>query len=267
MAKVVIYDSGVGGLSIYQAVVRVCPQHDYVFLSDNAAFPYGTKPEDALLARVSLVVAAAIERLSPDLLVVACNTASTVALPMLRANYSIPIVGVVPAIKPAALSSISKQIALLATPATIERAYTQALIDEFAADCMVVKIGSSELVELAEKKLRGEVIDNAALTKILTPVLNNKDIDTLVLACTHFPLLATEIEAVFVAHDRAVKLVDSGPGIARRVADLAPVYSGAKLGQRGCSTAMFTRSLNAPQLQTNLADLGFSNFAVLDIPG
>ena len=155
MSRIVIFDSGVGGLSIYQEVVKKCPNHDYVFVSDNLAFPYGTKPEAELIERVVSVVKVVEEQYKPDLLVVACNTASTIALPSLRSRFNFPIVGVVPAIKPAAKLTKSKVIGLLATPGTIARSYTQSLIDDFAQDCTVVKVGSSKLVGMAEQKICG----------------------------------------------------------------------------------------------------------------
>lgn len=262
MSNVVIYDSGVGGLSVYHAIRELCPSHNYVFLSDNQAFPYGLKPEDELLRRVSNVVDRAVHALSPDILVVACNTASTVALPSLRARYTIPFVGVVPAIKPAALVSKTKHIALLATPATIDRAYTQSLIDEFASDCAVLKIGSSELVELAEQRLRSEPVAMERLTDILHPILQSDAIDTVVLACTHFPLLAVEIQAVFKQHNRSIALVDSGAAIARRVSVLAPSES----SDNGTARAVFTRELGSSSLANNLRQMGFSDFSVLAIP-
>ena len=227
MSNVVIFDSGVGGLSIYQAVDKAQAanqgqaQFDYVFVSDNHAFPYGTKAEPELIERVISVVTAIVERYDPQILVVACNTASTVVLPKLRQLFDFPIVGVVPAIKPAAMLSKTRHIAVLATPATIERPYTDKLIADYASDCEVTKLGSSDLVELAEKKLYGETIEISQLESILKPVLDLPSIDVLVLACTHFPLLREELEQVFDHRKHAINLVDSTQGIANRVSVLS----------------------------------------------
>ena len=125
MSLIAVFDSGVGGLSIYQEIVKQCPDHNYVFISDNLAFPYGTKNEDDLIGRVLTVIDQVDKQYHPDLLVVACNTASTLALPALRQQFKFPIVGVVPAIKPAAKITKSKVIGLLATPGTIARSYTR----------------------------------------------------------------------------------------------------------------------------------------------
>lgn len=217
--KILIFDSGVGGLSILQEVRRQLPDCTYIYACDNRAFPYGTKEEQALVQRVDQVLNALIRRVHPDLVVVACNTASTVALPRIRAQFSKPVVGVVPAIKPAALHSASKTIGLLGTPGTVNRPYTQQLINEFAADCTVIKIGSSVLVELAEAKLRGAAVDLEQLGAIIAPFFNTSELDTIVLACTHFPLLLEELSA---AAPRQVSWIDSGNAIARRVASLLP---------------------------------------------
>ena len=215
--KVAVYDSGVGGLSILQALIQSLPDLEYLFVSDNAAYPYGTKAEDEVLARANVVVTELIDRYSPDALVIACNTASTVCLPSLRSRFDIPIIGVVPAIKPAAQESSSKTIGLLATPATIKRAYTQGLIDEFAENCEVIRVGSSRLVDIAEMKLRGQDVSNDELELILAPFLSSDDLDTVVLACTHFPLLANEIAQLFIRKGKQVSLIDSGQAIARRL--------------------------------------------------
>ncbi|MDM3870161.1 glutamate racemase [Porticoccus sp. W117] len=215
--KILVFDSGVGGLSILAELRHTLPKCQLVFACDNAAFPYGTKPEINLIERVEMALSALIHRLDPDIIVVACNSASTLVLPRIRANFQRPIVGVVPAIKPAAMLSTSKCIGLLATPGTVQRPYTQKLIDDFASHCQVVAVGSAELVELAEQKLRGETPDNNALKTILAPFLAEPRLDTIVLACTHFPLLREELSK---AAERHIKWVDSGAAIARRVLSL-----------------------------------------------
>lgn len=220
MHDVLIFDSGLGGLSIASELRNQLPQLSMLYVSDYAGFPYGLKSEPWLVERVETVLRKVLEQWQVKVLIIACNTASTVTLPSLRQRLPLPIVGVVPAIKPAAQFSTRKQIALLATPATIGRAYTAELIRDFAADCEVIRISSSRLVEIAEEKLRNKLPDQAELKVILSPILRqdeNNSIDTVVLACTHFPLLKPELTSCLAGH---VKWVDSGEAIARRVRSL-----------------------------------------------
>ncbi|GHA02094.1 glutamate racemase [Arenicella chitinivorans] len=259
MGNVVIYDSGVGGLTIWSAVQRQNPALDTIFVSDNQAFPYGTKSDSELLFRIHKVVATIAKNYSPEALVVACNTASTVALPSLRAQFGFHVVGVVPAVKPASIASKTGEIALLATPATVERTYTEQLISEFARDVNVVKIGSSRLVELAEAKLRGASVTDQDLAPILSPLENHPNVDVVVLACTHFPLLANEINAYFSARNRSVTLIDSAEAIARRVASLG-IHSTKDAGK---AVAAFTRPLSSDALRDALYAMGFSKTQVL----
>ena len=240
MARIAIFDSGVGGLSIHAALVKRLPEHEYLFVSDNEAHPYGTKPDDFLIPRVESVVQKIVDKHCPDIIVIACNTASTVVLPSLRRKHSIAIVGVVPAIKPAAKITKTKHITVLGTPATIERPYTLALIDEFAADCSVLKLGSSLLVELAENKLRGQALDLSQIKRELEPILENDLCDVVVLACTHFPLLNNEISSVLELESPLIKrlLIDSGEAIARRVESLISLpESNLKVKHRSASGA------------------------------
>ena len=217
-AKILVFDSGVGGLSILREVRRQLPGCRYAYACDNQAFPYGAKREDALVQRVDAVLKALTRKLQPDIVVVACNTASTVALPRIRSHFSKPVVGVVPAVKPAAtLVSKTKTIGLLGTPGTVARQYTRQLINDFASDCSVVRVGSSAMVEMAEAKLRGEQFAQQQLADITAPFFDDAKLDTIVLACTHFPLLLDELRAIA---PRPVNWVDSGEAIARRVATL-----------------------------------------------
>jgi len=266
---IAIFDSGVGGLSILQAARLQLPHCRFSYLSDNAGFPYGNKSADQVINRACSVLQRFAQQVSDvDIYVVACNTASTLALPRLRRHFTRPVVGVVPAVKPAALLSKNRYIGLLATPGTIQRSYTKRLIDQFAQDCQVVCVGSSALVELAERKLRCLPIDKAQLLHILQPLTSVSEanptpaqLDTLVLACTHFPLLADEIQQALGAR---VRLVDSGAAIARRIA-----YWSLRIEPIGCqpqqpSYAWFTK--NDPsigQLAGALASFGFSNSRIL----
>jgi len=261
MSCIVVFDSGVGGLSVYQEIIKKCPNHHYVFVSDNKAFPYGTKSEEELIERVLTVVQSIDRCYKPDLLVVACNTASTIALPSLRDNFNFPIVGVVPAIKPAAIASKTKTIGLLATPGTIARNYTQNLIDEFANDCTVIKVGSSELVEIAEQKIYGNSINIKKIEKELAPFFNIDELDTLVLACTHFPLLNNEMADIFKLRNHSVVFVDSGVAIANRVFELCLNLTPSK--HNSSSVAAFTRENFSEELITYLQGIGINNTEIL----
>ena len=166
-----IFDSGVGGLSVLAAIRRLLPDAPIVYAADSAGFPYGTKSAAEIAARVPALLGRLAERYDPALIVIACNTASTIALDAVRAALDLPIVGTVPAIKPAAALSKTRAIGVLGTDATIVQPYVDRLAAEFAADCTVVRHGSAELVELAEAKLRGEATDPAAYARILDGLL------------------------------------------------------------------------------------------------
>lgn len=260
--KILVFDSGVGGLSILQAVRARLPGCDYVYASDNAAYPYGTKPEEDLVVRVNHVLRALIRQVSPDVVVVACNTASTVALPRIRSHFTNPVVGVVPAIKPAAASSRSKVIGLLGTPGTVKRAYTQQLIDDFASGCRIIRIGSGELVDIAENKLRGEPVDAPALKTLIQPFFDDGELDTIVLACTHFPLLIDELR---MAAARPVDWVDSGDAIARRVASLLNEHSPGEANSEPGFQTILTCDRAARELEKSLSTLGGNNLTILPI--
>ena len=225
--QILIFDSGVGGLSVYQEIIHKTPYINSYYLFDNAYFPYGELDNDFLIARLTQLLLAFTQTHPVDLIVIACNTASTAALDVLRGHFSIPIVGVVPAIKPAAKLTKNGVIGLLATPATIKRHYTSRLISQFAADIEVLKIGSTELVKLAEEKLHGLKVDKKRLQKILEPwaSLQNKP-DVLVLGCTHFPLLKNEIADCLQGE---VQLVDSGKAVANRVYQLLDKHNESPL--------------------------------------
>ena len=191
------------------------PTAPIVYAADNAAFPYGTKTEAELAARVPALLGRLVERYHPRLAVIACNTASTIALDHVRAALDLPVVGTVPAIKPAAEQSTTRVIGVLGTPATVRQPYVDDLAARFAADCTVLRHGSADLVALAEAKLADDPVDPAAIAAAVAP-LAGQDMDTVVLACTHFPLLADELAAALPG----VTQVDGGAGIARRIAYL-----------------------------------------------
>ena len=211
---VLVFDSGVGGLSVYDEIRSLLPDLHYLYAFDNVAFPYGEKSEEFIVERVVAIVEA-VTRLYPlALVVIACNSASTVTLPALRERFAFPVVGVVPAIKPAARLTRNGIVGLLATRGTVKRPYTHELVARFAKECKTEMLGSAELVELAEAKLHGQPIDIEDVRRILQPWLRMKEPpDTVVLGCTHFPLISEELQQVL---PEGTRLIDSGAAIARR---------------------------------------------------
>lgn len=219
-ASILVFDSGVGGLTVFREIKAALPAAHYVYVADDAGFPYGNQPEDKLIARILNVIGDAIADYAPDLIVIACNTASTLALTQLRAKFSVPFVGTVPAIKPACAQSQSKRIAVLGTQATVSREYTRALIREFATGCDVGLVGSSHLATYAEAELSGNPAADDAIKAEIAPCFIDADgrrTDTVVLACTHYPLLTHRFKAVA---PWPVEWLDPAPAIARRVVDL-----------------------------------------------
>ena len=217
---IVVFDSGVGGLTVYREIVAARPDARYFYVADDAGFPYGTMPEEALITRILHVIGKAIAEHKPDLVIIACNTASTLALKELRARYTVPFVGTVPAIKPACAQSKTKRVAVLGTQATVNREYTKALIREFAAGCDVELDGSPRLAAYAEAELAGTPVGDKEIAAELAACFVDKDgkrTDTVVLACTHYPLLLKRFKA---NAPWPVDWIDPAPAIARRVADL-----------------------------------------------
>lgn len=218
-APILVFDSGVGGLSVLAAIREQLPAARFVYAADNAGYPYGTRSEAEIAARVPALLGRLVERYRPRLAVIACNTASTIALGPVRAALDLPVVGTVPAIKPAAAASVTRVIGVLGTHATVRQPYVDDLVAAFAGDCTVLRHGSAALVDMAEAKLRGTPPDPAHVAREIAGLTGQPGagrIDTLVLACTHFPLLCAELAAAIPG----VALIDSGAGIARRVAHL-----------------------------------------------
>ena len=218
-APILFFDSGVGGLSVLAPTRALLPNAPIVYAADSAGFPYGPRSEAEIAARVPALLGRLVERFRPRLAVIACNTASTIALDVVRAALDLPVVGTVPAIKPAAELSRTRVIGVLGTAATVRQPYVDDLAARFASDCTVLRHGSAELVALAEAKLAGETIAINAVHAAVRPLLDQpgaKRMDVVVLACTHFPLLADELAVAMPG----VSFVDGGAGIARRVAHL-----------------------------------------------
>jgi glutamate racemase len=214
---VLFVDSGIGGLSVLAASRQLLPDMPVVYCADNAGFPYGTKTDAELNARVPVLLGRLVERYRPCVVVIACNTASTIALRSVRIVLSLPVVGTVPAIKPAAAITQTGVFGVLGTKATVRQKYVDDLVAEFATGCQVLRHGSAQLVELAERKLRGDAAPLEAYQQVMAGLLGQpggENIDTVVLACTHFPLVKAELAA---AAPQVRHWVDSGDGIARRV--------------------------------------------------
>ena len=252
-APLLFFDSGVGGLSVLAPTQALLPNAPIVYVADSAGYPYGGKSEAELAARVPALLGPLVERFRPRLAVIACNTASTIALDHVRAALDIPVVGTVPAIKPAAGLSKSRIIGVLGTEATVRQPYVDDLAARFAADCTVVRHGSRELVDLAEAKLAGESVSVDAVRAAVAPLVEGHEaMDVMVLACTHFPLLADEIAAAFPD----IAQVDGGPGIARRIAWLTRDQPWPNAPTPGI--ALFTGGVPDPALAAALKSYGLT---------
>jgi glutamate racemase len=251
-APILFFDSGVGGLSVLGPTRALLPNAPIVYAADSAGFPYGKCSEAEIASRVPALLGRLVERFHPRLTVIACNTASTIALDQVRSALDLPVVGTVPAIKPAAEMSKTRFIGVLGTEATVRQPYVDDLAAEFAADCTLIRHGAPDLVDLAEAKLAGDKVSLEAVKAAVQPMFEARDgekIDTVVLACTHFPLLAGELRAAFPG----VNYVDGGPGIARRIAYLTREQPWP--AERCEGLMVFTSAARIPSLAT-LASFG-----------
>ena len=254
--RLLAFDSGIGGLSVAGAVRRALPGVAIDYVADDAGFPYGDWPAAALTDHVVALVGDRVARHAPDAVVIACNTASTLVLPPLRARFSLPIVGTVPAIKPAAERTRTGHVSVLATAGTIRRDYTHGLIRSFAGDCAVELVGSERLAPLAEAHMRGEPVDDAAIRAEIMPAFVERDgrrTDTIVLACTHYPFLLNAFERLA---PWPVAWIDPAPAIARRVA--AVLGSGAHDGPGGGQASLTSGKPWPAALAPLLAEIGLT---------
>jgi len=259
-SPILFFDSGVGGLSVLKPTRLLLPNAPFVYAADSAGFPYGRRSEAEIASRVPPLLGRLVERFHPRLAVIACNTASTIALAHVRSALDLPVVGTVPAIKPAAEISKSRVIGVLGTEATVRQPYVDDLAAKFASDCTIVRYGSPVLVELAEAKLAGEPVSIDAVRAAAKPMFEEEDgkrIDTIVLACTHFPLLEEELRAAFPN----VAYVDGGPGIARRIASLTKDQPWPATPQPGLF--LFTGPPLHRPLESVLAELGVGQIVTL----
>ena len=258
-APILFFDSGVGGLSVLEPTRALLPTAPIVYVADSAGYPYGKRSEAEIASRVPALLGRLVERFRPRLAVIACNTASTIALEHVRSALDLPVVGTVPAIKPAAEASKTRVIGVLGTEATVRQRYVDNLAAEFAADCTLIRHGSPELVDLAESKLAGEAVSVEAVKAAVQPMFDaprGADIDTVVLACTHFPLLDDELRAAFPG----VGYVHGGQGIARRIAYLTREQPWPAEPTPG--VALFTAAARAPLLSA-LAAYGLRDIQTL----
>jgi glutamate racemase len=257
-APILFFDSGVGGLSVLAPTLKLLPNAPIVYCADSAGFPYGAKSDAELASRVPALLGRLVERFHPRLAVIACNTASTIALQHVRSALDLPVVGTVPAIKPAAETSRSRVIGVLGTEATVRQPYVDDLAAKFAADCTIIRHGSPELVELAEARLGGEDVSVNAVRAAMQPMFDagGEKIDTVVLACTHFPLLEEQLRAAFPN----VSYLHGGDGIARRIAYLTRDQAWPAAPSGGLM--LFTSPTRTPSL-TALADYGIGEIRIL----
>ena len=258
-APLLLFDSGIGGLSVLAEVRKVLPEAPVIYVADNAGLPYGSKTEAQIAARVSGLLGRLTERLRPRLVCIACNTASTIALAAVREVLEVPIVGTVPAIKPAAAMTQTGVIGLLGTEATIRQGYVDRLEAEFAAGKRLIRFGAGELVGAAEAKLRGHKVDPAVYARAASGLRGQpggEQIDTVVLACTHFPLVEDELAAAF---GPGVRFVHGAAGIARRIAFL---LQGQQFARSTPDLALFTRGGNdVESLRPALLNIGLEQIA------
>ncbi len=256
---ILVFDSGLGGLTVFREVARALPDAAYVYVADDAFFPYGRHGEAELTAHVVPLMAELIATHAPDLVVIACNTASTLVLPHLRARFAPPFVGTVPAIKPACAASRSRLVSVLGTEATVSREYTHALIRDFGQGCAVTLVGSARLASLAEAALAGEKVDDGDIGREIAPCFVEADgrrTDTIVLACTHYPLLLDRMRDLA---PWPVDWVDPAPAIARRVAEILPAREPDGGADAPSRWAVFTSGKTPPApVRRALAGIGLA---------
>ena len=260
-SPILLFDSGIGGLSVLAELRKLLPQAPVIYAADLAGLPYGEKTEAEIAARVSGLLGRMAERFRPRLICIACNTASTIALGMVRDVLETPIVGTVPAIKPAAAMTRTGTIGLLGTAATIRQGYVDDLEAEFAGGKRLIRHAAPELVGAAEAKLRGLEADPAVFARAVAGLREQEGgeaIDTVVLACTHFPLLEQELAAQFGPD---VRFVHGAEGIARRIAYLT---KGQDFSRSQSDRAVVTGELaDAEALRAILAAHGLEELASL----
>jgi glutamate racemase len=218
--RLLFIDSGLGGLTVLRSARQAIPEATILFIADDAGFPYGSKCAGVLSSRLIGIVQKEIKDFKPDCIVLACNTASTVALKALRKAFATPIVGAVPAIKPAAALTKSGLVSVLATPGTVAREYTRELIAQFGAGTRFNLVGAPKLAELAEMSAGGSAVEDCAIASEIAPCFiedGGAKTDVVVLGCTHYPLLLDKLDALALW---PVTWLDPAPAVARRIANV-----------------------------------------------
>lgn len=262
-STILLYDSGMGGLTVYDEVRKALPNAYYLYCFDNACFPYSEKSEAVLIERAVKIVQKIAEKYPLDMVVVACNTASTVVLPALRAAFSFPIVGTVPAIKPAAAISESKTIGLLATKGTVIRPYVQDLIEKYAKECVVEKLGTTDLVEIVEEKQQTGTINMDRLQQVVVQWQDHPTLDTVILGCTHFPLVKEELQQLL---PKIKYFVDPGEGITKRVQSLLSTLPEKEVEKNEKNVAFCTLAAkNFKNREAVMQKWGFDHLELLNL--
>ena len=257
---ILVFDSGLGGLTVYREIAKARPDARYIYAADDAFFPYGDHSEATLVDRVCALMDELIASHRPDIVVIACNTASTLVLPHLRTRFRVPFVGTVPAIKPACAQSQSKRVTVLGTQATVSREYTRTLIRDFSNGCEVALVGSARLAQFAEAELHGLAVADHLIAAEIAPCFRDdgkRRTDAVVLACTHYPLLIERLQRLA---PWPVAFIDPAPAIARRVVDLSGPPAGG--GPPVAAHAVFTSGGPASErLAAALAQFGIGGNA------
>jgi glutamate racemase len=264
--SVLVIDSGIGGMSIVKAIRELDRDISVTYISDDDFFPYGGMSEHKLINRLHSLVDQALQNFTPDAVIIACNTASTIALTHLRKSFSIPFVGVVPPIKTASEVSQSRVIGLLATEGTVRRNYIDNLINDFAPDCRVIRVGSRHLAAEAENKVRGRGVDRNNIRAALEPFATQdcSKLDVIVLGCTHYPHLHDELKEEFTSD---VLWLDPALPVAQQllhVLDTKTDRAANTSTQPKANIVYFTKKQPRQEdISPFLNDLGFSTVAHL----
>ncbi|WP_428374381.1 glutamate racemase [Lichenicoccus sp.] len=266
MASLLAFDSGIGGYGIVGALRTRLPLATVTMLSDNAVYPYGEVPDAALLARIEQVIGTAIAEMAPDAVVIACNTASTVALASLRQRFAVPFVGTVPPIKWAASLSRTRHIGLLATAATVRRPYLRDLAARFAPDCTLVAHGARGLADLAEAAFRGAPVPRDAIRRELDALFEQPGgalVDVVCIGCTHYSFL---LDALRAGSPPGILWLDPAEAVARRTAEVLAERDVAAAVAAGGGRALFTAPPGDPErLLRRIGEFGYGGFSLLEV--
>ena len=257
--RLLAFDSGIGGLSVVRELRALLPELTIDYIADNAVFPYGELPDPVLIERVGALVDAAIARLRPDAVLIACNTASTVALDALRARFALPFIGCVPPIKWAAAVSRTRHIGLLATAATVRRPYLRELQNRFAPDCTLIAHGARGLADIAEAAFRRRAVDRDAIRHELDELFDQAQgdrIDVVGIGCTHYSFLLEPLRAL---SPPGITWLDPAGAVARQAAAVLAALPAGGTNSHGTGTAWFTGPpQDEARLRAGLAAFGYA---------